>query len=77
MSKNKNNENNELEIYVQRHKQWLSDNTFLTKGQKLLFYLILLRIKNIDAKLDYKNLSLLLKNKSTLLSEKKTNLFKF
>jgi len=77
MSKNKNNNHNELEIYVQRHKQWLSDNTFLTKGQKLLFYLILLRIKNIDAKLDYNKLSLLLTNKSVLLNEKKTNLFKY
>ena len=77
LSRNQNDKLNEIEIYVQRHNHWLSDNTFLTKGQKLLFYLILLRIKNIDAKLDYDKLSVLLKNKSTLLNENKTNLFKY
>ena len=36
--------------------QFLSQDVFLTKGQKLMFYLILLKLKNIDHNIEYNKL---------------------
>ena len=65
LSKDQEKDENDLEILIMNQNKcsfddktgcWLNDNTFLTNGQKILFYLVLLRVKNIKYDLDYNNL---------------------
>lgn len=56
LSKNQNNKYNDVEIFIESQNHYLNENIFLSKGQKLLFYLILLKIKNINHNLDYDKL---------------------
>ena len=46
LSKNQDNDINDLEIFIESQDHYLSENIFLTKGQKLLFYMILLKVYN-------------------------------
>lgn len=73
LTKNQDDEINNLEVFIESKNHYLNENMFLSKGQKLLFYLILLKIKNIKHEIDYKNIYKFLDSESN--SNKNINLF--
>jgi hypothetical protein len=74
LTKNQNNDINDLEIFIESQNHYLSENIFLTKGQKLLFYMILLKVKNINHDIDYNKLFDFFKSNDSK-SNKNINIF--